>query len=811
MASNESFASLLCAQTHASTADSLTILSTGAIPSPFVLPSCLRTEGSSFLSFTAYPSDRHLIISNFSHLPPNINSLTLLYTILAPVGNLPSDEYDGFDESGNLAWDEIWAALPNLTQITITSSCLLQGKLPDSLPAGLRVFVAAGTGLRGTIPPTLFANSKASLSMQFSVSGNPISGSIPSGLFDTWNGAQKALFFFDLAQCSLTGTIPTDIWQPLHAMNSPNVNIYLHDNRFIGSIPSFPAGMASKNFVFLAASNEFSGSLPPSFISFPMISAVTLDLSFNKFTGSLPAQLFAPSWSLSGSPNVALMMSNNQFSGSIPSTFLTGGMVSSAAVTSLLFKLENNLLTGSVPAYLLYRDASRRSQDKKTTELEETDGAENSIFSESTSSHTSITTSTGSKAWVITQSVSILLGSNRLTGSIPAEMFSQSYGITPFSVRLSVTNNPGISGTIPSSFFLGASGALDAMAVTTLTLDASHTNVFGSPPADFCESRAAISINLSNTKLNGTIPAEWAHGCKFLTISIGNCPDLSTTLPLALFTNSTITSFKANNTPLNGTMPPLSATLTDVDLSSTNIDFCHSDNASLAVWGTNEHSCLLKYTSTCNCMDSFSSACSVTPTCSAAPCTGPPPSIEFYCDNGVWTAPTTSAPIFVIPPGVGTVVITGNLTSTSIVIQGFGTSVEIAGCAGNLTTITVELTLAQLEQLKDTSKTLQPLISTSNQSCSNLNNVNVIATVKSGGCKKVKAQKVVSDSGSSLGAYFTLDKSGCNTWWIILVSVVCGVVVLAVIALLLLVALYPPFREKIRPFSKGRAAQGDLN
>lgn len=61
-----------------------------------------------------------------------------------------------------------------------------------------------------------------------------------------------------------------------------------------------------------------------------------------------------------------------------------------------------------------------------------------------------------------------------------------------------------------------------------------------------------------------------------------------------------------------------------------------------------------------------------------------------------------------------------------------------------------------------------------------------VSTKKKSGCKEVKAEKAKRDS-KTIAAVFTLDTSKCNLWWIILVSVLGGILLIGILILILLV------------------------
>ena len=178
------------------------------------------------------------------------------------------------------------------------------------------------------------------------------------------------------------------------------------------------------------------------------------------------------------------------------------------------------------------------------------------------------------------------------------------------------------------------------------------------------------------------------------------------------------------------------------------------------------------------------------------------PSTEFICYNGTWVAPTSvSAPTLVIPAGATTTIVNGNVSSTTLVFQGLGSTLTVYGCANNLTSITIELSPEELS-LIETQKLSQSLLNLtgSNGSCSDLSSITITAKLRKSNCKDVKAQQTTSEG--QLSAVFSISSSRCRTWWIILVSVLCGLVLIAVIVFVIVVMCVPSAKEFIRPFSK---------
>ena len=296
-----------------------------------------------------------------------------------------------------------------------------------------------------------------------------------------------------------------------------------------------------------------------------------------------------------------------------------------------------------------------------------------------------------------------------------------------------------------------------------------------------------------------------------------------------LFTNAPrLTSLNLSHTNINSTMPEtavLSTTNLEIlDLSSTPIDFCSQTRTP---WTSSTlDSCNLEDTSASNCQSAYPSQCSITfvqpPLAAPAPQILPAsvpiscsstsqPTPGFQCIGNVWTfTGTIVSTTLVIPSGSSQVVVNGNLTSAAVLINGLGTTLTINGCATNLTTVIIQLTEEQVKQLGST-RTLQTLVELSNTtSCvSSLEGVAVEAKVTHG-CRRVNTESQVSSDGKTLSSFFSVDSSGCHRWWIILVSVVCGGIVIAVAAVILLAIISPKFRECIRPYSRRRGARSTI-
>lgn len=458
-----------------------------------------------------------------------------------------------------------------------------------------------------------------------------------------------------------------------------------------------------------------------------------------------------------------------------------------------------------------------------------------------------------------------------LQGSIPPGLFLPLKNAVLKQFRLTLANN-NLNGTIPSDLFPSGLIRSNSGSDVTFNLDLSYNGFSGSLPDNLLYNISAEGILLKCTScsLTGTLPAlgqSWLssstsslairlddngfHGGISETllgrsppatadIDVSSNSNLNGTISNALLTTTNFLSLDASNNELHGPVPLGLANVSRFDLRGTKIDFCTAPLDANPLW-TTESCSLDSTTAACDCPSSYAgcglSATVCPPPPSPLPPTTPPvvpsatpssppttppstrvcnpstrPSTDFVCVDGVWTAPNAPSPILNIPSGAGPiVVVSGNVSSTSLIFNSVGTTLSIGGCATNLSTVTIQLTAEEVKRL-GSSGTLQTLIQLSNTSSCNstLSQVDIEAKATSG-CRKVKAEKQVSSDGKTLSSFFTVDRSACNRWWIILVSVVCGVILLAVIGIVLLAVLSPSFRKRIRPFSQRRAGRSSVS
>lgn len=186
----------------------------------------------------------------------------------------------------------------------------------------------------------------------------------------------------------------------------------------------------------------------------------------------------------------------------------------------------------------------------------------------------------------------------------------------------------------------------------------------------------------------------------------------------------------------------------------------------------------------------FDSIISVVPS-PTVPTYCPPPPPNFECGpNGGWVSKgniTTTGPLVI--PGVP-VVIVGNLNVTSgdIVFNGIPLTLNITGCL-TITpgyVVTIDLTQVNPKDVKDKDRKVLIL---QNPNCNSvsLNNIPIKLKSPKKGCEKISAKTDASSNKSTLAVVFVVDKSGCNTKWIILGAVLGAVLLLAAITTIIVV------------------------
>lgn len=262
---------------------------------------------------------------------------------VAAIHNLKELQLQGNRFSGPLPVDI--GLCPHLRRLDFCHN-LFTGSLPDSLQRlnSLVFFGVSNNLLAGDFPQWIGSMSSVEY---VDFSGNGFTGSLPASM-----GNLKSLQFLSLSDNRLTGSIPGSLFY------CPKLSVIrLRGNGFSGSIPEglFDLGLDEVDL----SGNELEGPIPPG-SSRLFESLHSLDLSRNKLTGSIPAEIgllsslryLNLSWNslrsrmppeLGYFQNLTVLDLRNTFLfGSIPGDICDSGSLG-------ILQLDGNSLTGPIP------------------------------------------------------------------------------------------------------------------------------------------------------------------------------------------------------------------------------------------------------------------------------------------------------------------------------------------------------------------------------------------------------------------------------------------------------------------------------
>ncbi|XP_059650393.1 receptor-like protein 7 [Cornus florida] len=229
----------------------------------------------------------------------------------------------------NLSENNLSAPVPNfvanftnLTELYLKDSNL-HGTFPESIfhvPTLRTLDVGVNELLQGYLPEFSQHGSLQTMILRYT----NFSGTLPDSI-----GNLRMLSMIDVFNCSFTGPIPSSL-----ANLTQLVHLDLAYNMFIGPIPSF-----SKNLSYIYLShNSLSGTIPSSLLDLPSLKEIYL--SFNKFDGQVGEISNASSSLLE-----ILNLRNNNLQGSVPMSFFELGRLTDLVINSNnfsgLLQLEN--------------------------------------------------------------------------------------------------------------------------------------------------------------------------------------------------------------------------------------------------------------------------------------------------------------------------------------------------------------------------------------------------------------------------------------------------------------------------------------
>lgn len=804
VSNNDTVIAALCS----SQADGYMAIEVESFSNRYLLPDCFFLHSR---SLTSLKLNNFILTANSTYADPlqRLGASTSLTKLSFTNGVLLS----ATNGSVTVNWNEVTTSLSSLTDIDLSNTNLGVGAtLPSRLNVKWQSTKLENCGLSGAIPSTLLddigALASVPLVWSLDLSHNALTDDLPS-LFANWNLATKTPtnLVLDLSFNALSGQFPTGFTP--NNIASSLFQLDISNNQFSGPASNILADAHSLPnailFIINASSNTFTGSVLPSFtLGSSLLPFFSLDLSNNGMSGALPTAYFSSLGFVASPSLVALNLAGNKFDGNIPPTFLTLPTIASSLLSAQFWSisLAHNLLTGSLPP---------------------------AIFS--------------GLNWTSTFTASFNFASNQLTGGFPTYLITGDINWELVDVLISVQNNPTMTGTIPSDFlaslFPGPDTASEDAPVLNIALGVSSTGLTGALDLGNMFGRVQpLNIQFLGLNANFTTVALGGSAGAITRFEVTNNYHLFGTIPSDFFgPKSILQTFLAGNTLLTGDMPDMgvqtgTANLTQLILTNTAIQFC---SGTRTAWSSATlTTCDLAVTTAFYCADKYPSSCLVsTPPPSLQPPIGPvltippitaptsPPigcsnstrpstSSDWKCVGSTWTfTGTIVVPTFTIPAGAVETVVKGNVSSSEIIISGVGSTLVISdGCATNLTSVTITLTKADLDKIGSNKN--QTLLSFDSSCETDLNNVTLTLKVTQSSCKKAGVKKA--SNSNVLSALFTIDQSGCRTWWIVLAAVLASVAVIAIVVIVLLVLFVRPVREFFRLHSRRkRTAAAPVN
>ncbi|XP_075647238.1 receptor-like protein EIX1 [Castanea sativa] len=378
------------------------------------------------------------------------------------------------NNSLTLKFSNDWVPPFHLRSIDL-SSCNLGPDFPKWLSTQRLVYHLdiSYSGISDTIPSWFWNLSTVSY---LNLSNNKLSGFLNSllclGLVQS--------FYLDLSNNQLSGDLPDCFmqWQDLVVLNLAN-------NNLSGEIPS-SMGSLIKLMVLDLSYNSFLGELPLSLQNCTKLSFI--NLRDNLFSGKLPAWMGESLLSL-----VILNLQSNKFHGCIPLQLCQLAHIQ-------FFDLSENNISGNIPQCLYNLTAMTfKNTNNRPTNIGDyayVDGTQvKFVFFVGGNYVFKTIVSWKGQSYVYGKNFgemrSIDLSSNKLTGKIPAEIFS----LTELKA-LNLAGNM-LTGLIPQG--IGRLKQLES-------LDLSSNQLFGPIPASIADLNFLSFLNLSYNKLSGRIP-----------------------------------------------------------------------------------------------------------------------------------------------------------------------------------------------------------------------------------------------------------------------------------------------------------------
>ncbi|KAK3160421.1 hypothetical protein QOZ80_1BG0059230 [Eleusine coracana subsp. coracana] len=502
-------------------------------------------------------------------MPSYISNLTQLRTMF-----LYSNDFIGTIELNNLL-----SKLPHLIALDVSSNSglvVVDGEDNSSMASFPKIHYLCLLGCNIVkFPGFLRYQNKIVL---LNLSYNKMHGAIPKWAWETWNNNGHTSFLFldnneftssgyslylpvqgvgilDLSNNMLEGPIP---------IPQGSASVLDYSNNMFSSIPSHFSSHLSDVTIFMASGNNFTGNFLSSFCGTTNIQL--LDLSYNKFSGSIPSCLMQNANSLQ-----SLNLNQNQFHGELPDNIKEGCLFEALDFSSnwiegklprslvacknlVILDVGNNQISDSFPCWMskltkleilvlksnkFFGQVAQPPQEEKSActfpSLTIIDLSSNNFFDRLPHDHwfenlKSMISRDPSKSLVMDHEFPNMLRTYKYTTTVTYKgqtmtfpqilttlvfidfsnnMFNatipEAVGVLDLLVGLNMSHNS-LTGPIPSQ--LSHLTQLEA-------LDLSSSELYGEIPLDLKTLDALTVLNLSNNKLVGSIP-ESPH---FMTFS----------------------------------------------------------------------------------------------------------------------------------------------------------------------------------------------------------------------------------------------------------------------------------------------------
>ncbi|CAH9103056.1 unnamed protein product [Cuscuta epithymum] len=450
----------------------------------------------------------NLSANSFAHgIPPAIGALKQLQELHLAMSFLSTASFP--PEIGDLL---------NLQVLDLNDNPFSPQPIPSSFTnlKELRNLWIRNSNLAGEIPENLFSNATTPALEYLDLSGNGLSGNIPSGMFLMKNLTTLYLManrlsghipqaveafnlnWIDLSNNCLAGEIPQGFGK-LTKLEG----LVLFMNQLTGEIPGSIGRLPALGDVRLFM-NNLSGEIPPEFGRFSKLQI--LDVSTNNLVGSLPEGL------CDNKVLESFIAFQNNLTGEIPKSL---GDCSDSLIS---FRVEKNRLSGRIPDGLWTARNLKKlmvSDNLFIGELPAEKVGPNLSLVEMGNNRFSGEIPAGVSGWsnlvsfkagynlftggipndlTVLEQLSVLwVDGNQLSGSLPSEIISWK-SLTSFKC-----NGNHLSGEIPSAL-----GRL----LNLNELDLSGNQFSGEIPPEIGRQLRLTSLNLSSNHLSGAIPAE---------------------------------------------------------------------------------------------------------------------------------------------------------------------------------------------------------------------------------------------------------------------------------------------------------------